>query len=168
MLSSFKNKNPHIHPSVYAAETAEIIGDVDIGENSSVWNGAILRGDMNYIRLGKNVNVQDNVVMHGTFLKYPTIVGDNVSIGHAAIVHGCTIRNNCIIGMGAEVLEGAEIGEWCIVGAGAVVTEGMKISDGSLVLGIPAKVVKKLTDKQKERITANWQGYIALKEAYIK
>jgi carbonic anhydrase/acetyltransferase-like protein (isoleucine patch superfamily) len=168
MLISFKDKSPHIDPSVYVAKTAEIIGDIEIGENSSIWNGAVLRGDMNYIKLGKNVNVQDNAVIHGTFLKYPTIIGNNVSIGHAAIVHGCTIKNDCIIGMGAKVLEGAEIGAWCMVGAGAVITEGMKIPDGSLVLGVPAKIVKELTDEQKERITANWQSYIILKENYIK
>ncbi len=167
MLQDFQSKKPVIHPSVYVSDSAELIGDVEIGEDSSVWNKAVLRGDMNYIRLGKNVSVQDGCIMHGTLVKYPTIGGDNVSIGHCAIVHGCTIGDNCIIGMGSIILEGAEIGSWCIVGAGAVVTEGTKIPDGRLVLGVPGKAVKNVSDEQKERITRNWQNYVELKNTYL-
>ncbi len=168
MLENFKDKKPEIPAGVYIAKTAEIIGDVSLGENSSVWNGAVLRGDMHYIKIGKNVNVQDNAIIHGTSPNYPTTVGDNVSIGHAAIVHGCKIGNNCIIGMGAIVLEGVEVGDWCIIGAGSVITEGAKIPGGSLVVGVPGQIIKNLTTEQKERITRNWKNYISLKNDYIE
>ncbi len=167
MLQEFQRKKPAIPSSVYVSDSAELIGDVKMGEDSSVWNHAVLRGDMHYIKIGKNTSVQDGCVIHGTMLKYPTIVGDNVSIGHGAIVHGCMVGNNCIIGMGSIVLEGAEIGNWCIIGAGAVVTEGTKIPDGSLVLGVPGRVVKKISEDQKKRITQNWQNYVELKNAYL-
>lgn len=168
MLEEFEGKKPHIHPSVYIAKSAEIIGEVAIGENSSVWNKAVLRGDMNYISIGKNSSVQDGCIIHGTILKYPTVVGDNVSIGHGAIVHGCKIGNNCIIGMGAIILEGAEVGDWCIIGAGAVVTENSKIAGGSLVLGVPGRITKKLSEDQRKRITRNWENYVELKNAYLR
>ncbi len=168
MLQEFKDQKPVIHHTVYVADSAEIIGDVKIGENSSVWNGAVLRGDMHYIKVGKNVSIQDNAVLHGTLFEYPTIIGDNVSIGHSAIVHGCTIGNNCLIGMGSVILEGAVIGDWCIIGAGAVITEGCEISDGSLVLGVPARAVKKITKDHKDRITKNWESYVVLKDMYLQ
>ncbi|MDE1834805.1 MAG: gamma carbonic anhydrase family protein, partial [Candidatus Micrarchaeota archaeon] len=113
-------------------------------------------------------NVQDNSVMHGTANKYPTIVGDNVSVGHNAIVHGCIVGNNCLIGMGAIILEGAEIGDWCIIGAGAVVPEMAKIPSGSIVLGIPGKVARKVTKDHRARITRNWKVYVELKNNYMK
>ncbi|MCL4399163.1 gamma carbonic anhydrase family protein [Candidatus Parvarchaeota archaeon] len=168
MLGKFLGKKPTVHPSVYISDSAEIIGDVSIGENSSVWNGSVLRGDMNYIRIGKNTNVQDRSVLHGTAGKYPTVVGDNVSIGHGAIVHGCSIGDNCLIGMGSIILEGAEIGDWCIIGAGAVVTEGAKIPAKSLVLGIPGKTVREVDEEQRRRISRNWMSYVDLKDRYMK
>ncbi|MDE1860537.1 MAG: gamma carbonic anhydrase family protein [Candidatus Micrarchaeota archaeon] len=158
---------PKINPTAYIEKTAEIIGDVRIGMDSSVWNGAVLRGDMHFIEIGRNSSVQDNAVMHGTENKYPTIVGDNVSIGHGAIVHGCTIGDNCLIGMGSIILEGAVIGDWCIIGAGALVTEGARVPKGSIVLGVPGKVVKKVTKAHKDRITRNWQNYVKLKNSYM-
>jgi carbonic anhydrase/acetyltransferase-like protein (isoleucine patch superfamily) len=167
-VKSFHGKKPKVKSGAYVAETATLIGDVEIGENSSVWYGAVLRGDMHYIKIGKNSSVQDNSVMHGTADKYPTIVGDNVSIGHNAIVHGCTIGDNCIIGMGSIILEGSEIGDWCIIGAGAVVPEGAKIPGGSIALGLPAKVVKSVTEGHKARITRNWKAYVKLKDVYLK
>ncbi len=168
VLTEFMGKKPRIHKTAYVSETANIIGDVVVGENSSVWNGTVMRGDMHFIRVGKNSSVQDNCILHGTENLYSTTVGDNVSIGHGAIVHGCKVGDNCIIGMGSVILEGAEIGDWCIIGAGAVVPEGTKIPGGSIVMGVPAKVVRQVTDAHKERITKNWQAYVALKDAYIK
>ncbi len=168
MLQKFQDKKPLILPSVYIADSAELVGEIKIGEDSSVWNRAVLRGDMNYIEIGKNTSVQDGSIIHGTLLKYPTIIGDNVSIGHGAIVHGCIVGNNCIIGMGAIILEGAEIGNWCIIGAGTVVPEKTKIPDESLVLGVPGKVVKKIDEVHKQRIIQNWQNYVELKNAYLR
>jgi carbonic anhydrase/acetyltransferase-like protein (isoleucine patch superfamily) len=165
-IINYGDKTPKTEDSTFIADTAVIIGDVTIGKNSSVWYGAVLRGDMNYIKIGDNVNVQDNSVMHGTANKFPTIIGDNVSIGHNSTVHGCTIGSNCLIGMGSIILEGAKIGNWCIIAAGAVIPEGATIPDNSIVMGIPGKVTSKLTDEHKERITRNWKAYVDLIEEY--
>ena len=164
MIKAYKGKNSKIHKSVFLAETATIIGDVSIGEKSSVWYGVVLRGDENGIIIGKNTNIQDNSVLHG---QYGTRIGDNVTLGHGAIAHGCIINSNCIIGMGAIVLSRAEVGENCIIGAGAVVKEGDKIPAGSLAVGIPAKVVRKLSDKDIQAIKNNAKGYRELAESYM-
>ena len=142
--------------AVYVHPRAVVEGDVRIGPGSSIWACAVLRGDEGWIVIGKNVSVQENCSVHGTGVR----VGDNVSIGHNAVVHGCKIGSNCIIGMGAIVLSGARIGPWCIVGAGAVVTEGAKVPAGSLVLGVPGRVVRKLAAEDRERITWNWKDYV--------
>jgi carbonic anhydrase/acetyltransferase-like protein (isoleucine patch superfamily) len=167
-IRKYQGKKPRIDLTAYVEKSSQIIGDVQIGRDSSIWNGAALRGDMHYIRVGRNTSVQDNAILHGTASKYPTIVGDNVSIGHGAIVHGCVIGNNCLIGMGSIILEGAVIGDWCIVGAGAVVTEGARIPNGSVVLGVPGKIIEKVTNEHKKRITRNWQAYVRLKNTYMK
>lgn len=167
MMKRFAGKFPKVHKTAFISDTAVLIGDVTIGKDSSIWFGAVLRGDMHYIKIGKNTSIQDNSVLHGTLDKYPTVIGDNVSIGHGALVHGCVIGNNCIVGMGAIILEGASIGDWCIVGAGAVVPEGAAISSGCVVMGVPAKVVHRSTNIQKERITNNWKQYVKLKDKYL-
>ena len=158
-IIEFDGKKPKMAKGVFVSDYATVIGEVSAGAGSSIWPGAVLRGDMHFIKLGKNVSVQDNSVMHGTLGKYSTTVGDNVSVGHNAIVHGCRIGSNCIIGMGSIVLEGATVGDWCIIGAGAVVPEGATIPSNSIALGIPAKVVRKVTAEHKARITRNWQAY---------
>lgn len=168
MIKGFRGKFPKVDKTVYVASSAELIGEVEVGENSSIWNGVVLRGDMHYIKIGKNSSVQDNSVMHGTADDYPTIVGNNVTIGHGAVVHGCKIGDNCLIGMGAIILEGAEIGDWCIIGAGSVVTEGSRIPDESIVLGVPGKVVGKVTEEHKKRIEKNRKAYLVLKNEYMK
>ncbi len=165
-IQNFKGKRPRVHKTAYVADGATLIGDVEIGKDSSVWHGTVLRGDMHYIRIGKNTSIQDNSVAHGTASKHPTIIGDNVTVGHNAIVHGCRIGDNCIIGMGSIILEGAVIGDWCIIGAGAVVPEGAKIPDGSIAFGIPARIVKRTGHTHKERITRNWKSYVELKNEY--
>ncbi len=167
MILPYKGKCPSIDKTAFVAPTAEIIGDVELGKDSSVWFGTVLRGDMHYIRIGVNSNVQDNCIMHGTLTNFPTIVGKNVSVGHGAIVHGCEVGDNCIIGMGSIILEGAKIGKWSIVGAGAVVKEGDKMPSKSLIVGVPAKPVKKLTKEQLERIEINWKEYVKLKNTYL-
>jgi len=132
---------PKIHESAYIAPTATIIGDVEIEEGASVWDGAVLRGDVSYIKIGKNTNIQDNAVVHVDYNE-PTIIGENVTVGHMAVVHAAKIGNNVIVGIHAVILNGAEIGDGSVIGAGAVVTSRTKIPPKSLVLGIPAKVVR--------------------------
>ena len=132
---------PKIGKNTYIAPTAVIVGDVMIEEGVSVWDGAVLRGDVSYIKIGKNSNIQDNVVIHVSHGK-PTIIGENVTVGHLAMVHGAKIGDNVIIGINSVVLDDAEIGEGSIIGAGAVVTQGTKIPPKSLALGIPARVIK--------------------------
>ena len=141
----------------YIAPNSTIVGNVHLGENVSVWYGAVLRGDNCTIRVGDNTNIQDNAVVHSN-----TVIGSNVTVGHTAIIHGCTIGDNCMIGMGAIVLNNAVIGNNCIVGAGAVVTGKMNAPDGSMILGNPAKIVKELTPEQIAGITANAALYIDL------
>ncbi len=140
--------NPKVHPSVYIAPTAVIVGDVTIEEGVSVWDGAVLRGDVSYIVVGKNSNIQDNVVVHVSH-DMPTIIGENVTVGHLAMVHAAKIEDNVIIGIHAVVLDGSEIGEGSVIGAGAVVTPRTKIPPNSLVLGIPGKVVRQGEDIRK-------------------
>jgi carbonic anhydrase/acetyltransferase-like protein (isoleucine patch superfamily) len=145
---------PRVHPSAWIVPAATVIGDVTLEEESSVWYGAVLRGDINRIVIGPRSNVQDNAVVH-LDTAYPTIMGELVTVGHSAIVHACRIDDEVLIGMGATVLDGAEIGARSIVGANALVTLGMKIPPGSLVLGAPGRVVKQLTLEDQKQI-ARW------------
>ncbi len=168
MMSSFDGKRPKVHKTAYVAESSEIIGDVTVGKDCSIWPGVVLRGDEDSITIGDNTSVQDNTVIHTPLNRLPVNVGKNVTIGHNAIIHGCKIGDNCIVGMGAILLNGSEIGDWCIVGAGAVVTEGIKVPSGSLVVGVPAKIVKKLDKEHREKITKNWKEYVMLKDYYKK
>lgn len=144
---------------IYVAEGAKIIGDVEIGDNSSVWYNAVVRGDSNTIRVGKNTNIQDNAVLH-TSHSHALKIGDNVTIGHGVIAHGCTIGDNVLIGMGAIILDGAVIEDDCIIGAGALVTQNKVIEAGSLCFGNPAKVVRKISEEEKLSIVENAKGYI--------
>lgn len=152
---------------VYIAEGAKIIGDVTIGEDSSVWYNAVIRGDSNSIVIGENTNVQDNAVLH-TSHSHALTIGDNVTIGHGAIVHGCTIGNNVLVGMGAIVLDGAVIEDNCIIGAGALVTQNKVMSEGSLVLGNPAKVVREITEEEKKAILENADEYSSEAQRYLR
>ncbi len=143
-----QEKKPKIHPSAYIAPTAVIIGDVEIGEGASIWDGAVIRGDVAFIKIGKNTNVQDNAVIHVDYGE-PTLIGENVTIGHMAVVHAAKVGNNVIVGIHAVVLNGAEIGDGSVIGAGAVVTPGTKVPPRSLVLGVPGKVVRQGEDIEK-------------------
>lgn len=167
MIQQYNKKTPKIAKTVFVAKSADIIGDVEIGEHSSVWYNTVIRADEAPIRIGRNVSVQDGSILH----VYPgkgTEIGDNVTVGHNCIIHGCTIGPNCIIGMGAIILSKAEVGEGCIIGAGAVVKEGDKIPPRSLAVGIPAKVVRQTTIDDLKRIEENWKEYSALKGQYMK
>ena len=164
----FKGINPQIGKNVYIAPNAYIIGDVVIGDNCAIMFGAIIRGDVNYIRIGNNTNIQDNAVLHVTRDKYPLIIGNNVSIGHSAVVHGCVVEDNVLIGIGAKVLDGAKIGNNCIIAAGAVVRENVEIPPYSLVAGIPGKIKKKLEKKDIERIIFSAESYKITRQDYLK
>ncbi|MCD1295363.1 gamma carbonic anhydrase family protein [Methanocella sp. CWC-04] len=157
---------PKIADSAFVAETAAIIGDVEVGEESSIWYGAVLRGDMSKIIVEKKANIQDNVVIHSAPGE-DVVIGEGVTIGHCAVIHGCTIGKYSLIGMGAVVLSKAEIGENCIIGAGAVVKENDKIPPGSLVVGIPGKVVRQLTPEQMRYPVVNCEEYVGLSRKYL-
>ncbi|MEK6531693.1 MAG: gamma carbonic anhydrase family protein [Deltaproteobacteria bacterium] len=166
MITHYKGVYPRLHKSVFVAEGASIIGDVEIGEDSSVWFGAVVRGDVNYIRVGARTNVQDNCVLHVTKDTCPLIIGDDVTIGHNVVLHGCVVRDRCLIGMGAVVLDNAEIGPDSIVGAGALVTEGTKAPPKSLLLGVPARVARALKDEEVDRILRSANNYIGYVKNY--
>lgn len=152
--------------NVFIADTAVVRGDVEIGDDSSIWFNAVVRGDVDYIRIGKETNIQDNVVVHVDEGE-PCEIGDRVTVGHSAVVHACRVADNVLIGMGAIVLNGAEIGEYSIVGAGAVVT-GKKYPERSLILGVPAKPVRELNEREIEMIETSWKNYVRLKERYLR
>lgn len=150
-LDRHLRKSPAIGKDVYIASTAVVLGDVVLGDQSSVWYNTVLRGDINRIVIGPGSNVQDNAVVHLAD-DYGCIIGTYVTVGHSAIVHACTVGDECLIGMGATVLDGAEIGDQCIVGANALVTQGMRVPAGSMVLGSPAKIVRTLSETERKSL----------------
>lgn len=158
MIKEFQGTMPNIDESAFVAETADIIGNVVIKKNSSIWYQTVLRGDDNQIIVGENSNVQDGTIIHGG-LKSSTIIGKNVTVGHAAIIHGCKIGDYSLIGMGSTILDNAEIGEFTMIGAGSLVT-GKKFPPGVLLLGSPAKVVRELTDEEKESLKTSALHYV--------
>lgn len=159
MLIAYQNTSPRIHASAYIAEGAKIIGDVSIGEKSSIWFNCVLRGDVDRIEVGARTNIQDGAVVHMD-KNYPAIIGDDVTIGHGAIIHGCTIEDGAMISMGAIILTGAKIGARGIVGAGAVVREGQEIPAESLVVGIPARIRRDVTAEELERMRHGKDDYV--------
>ncbi len=150
LIKSLNGKNPQIGENCFLAETATLIGDVEIGNNCSIWYNAVLRGDVHYIKVGNNTNIQDNAVVHATYKKSPTNIGNYVTIAHGAIVHGCTIRDNVMIGMNAVVLDDAIVESNTIVAAGSVVTKGTIVESGCVYAGIPAKKVKEISKELLE------------------
>ena len=160
MIKSFEGIKPTIDDSAFIAETADIIGNVTIKENASIWYKAVLRGDDGKVIVGENSNVQDGTIVH-CGENEPTIIGNNVTIGHAAIIHGCKIGDNSLIGMGSTVLDNAEIGEFTMVGAGSLVT-GKKFPSGVLLLGSPAKVVRELTEEEKLSLKKSALHYVEM------
>lgn len=166
MIKKLKEVKPNIHEDVFIADTASVIGDVNIGRGSSVWYSAVIRGDIENITIGQFTNIQDNSVIH-TEKGAPTKIGDYSVIGHSAIIHGCSIGNNCLIGMGAIVLNNAEIGENCIIGAGALVPEGKVIPPNSLVLGVPGKIIRQVTEKEIQSIKENALRYHELCKKHL-
>ena len=152
-------RTPDLHPTSFVAAGARVVGGVTLGPGASVWYNAVLRADGDTITVGRNSNLQDNVSVHVDAGR-PVVIGENVSVGHNAVVHGCTIGDGSLIGMGAVVLNGARIGSGCLVAGGAVVLEGSEIPDGSLVAGVPAKVRRQLTEEEQEGLLRNAQLYL--------
>ncbi|MEI6600876.1 MAG: gamma carbonic anhydrase family protein [Comamonadaceae bacterium] len=150
---------PRISDSAWVADSAQVIGNVELADDSSVWFGVVIRGDTETIRIGRGSNIQDLSVLHADIGK-PLAVGEDVTVGHRAVLHGCTIGDGCLIGIGAVVLNGAKIGAGCLVGAGALVTEGKEFAPGSMILGSPAKVVKELTPERIAGLRRSAQGYV--------
>ena len=152
MLRSYKGVTPTVPPTCYVDESAQLIGDVVLGDNASVWMNAVLRGDVHSIRVGANSNIQDCSVLHGMLNKWPVIVGDWVTVGHAVTLHGCVVEDRCLIGMGVVILNGAKIGAGSIIAAGTLIPEGTVVEPRSLWMGVPGKFRKQLTDEDQEMI----------------
>ena len=166
MLYRYGGKDPNVDSSVFVAPGAHIIGDVTIGEESTVWFNAVLRGDEGPIRIGKKCSIQDNVTAH-LYEGFPLVIEDEVTVGHNAILHGCTVKKRCIIGMGATILDGAEIGEESIIGANTLIPSGKKIPPRSLVVGSPGKVIREITDKDVELIQLSIDTYVQKGKEYM-
>jgi gamma-carbonic anhydrase len=166
MIRSFKGKNPTIHETAYIAEDTVIIGDVEIGEESSVWFGSIIRGDVNFIRIGARTNIQDACVIHVSNKTHPTILEDEISLGHRVTLHGCYVETGCLIGIGAIVMDGARIGRNSLIAAGSLVTPGTQIPPRSLVMGSPAKVKRELSDEEVKDLEKFWRNYISYSQIY--
>ena len=166
MIVKYKGREPKIDGSAFVADNATLIGDVELAPDSSVWFGAVIRGDNDPIAIGRRTSIQDNVTLHGE-PGFPLTIGDDVTVGHNAVVHGCTVKDGALIGMGAVVLDGAVIGEYAVVGAGAVVTAGTVVPPYALAVGAPAKVIRTDRLDQKEKNLQNAAGYVARKNAYL-
>lgn len=167
IVRSYLGTHPRIGTGVFLAETCAVIGDVAIGDQSSVWYSTVLRGDVMAIRIGARTSIQDGTVVHVTSEQFGTTVGDDVTVGHGVILHGCVVEDSCLIGMGATVLDGARIGRGSFVGAGALVTPGTDIPPHSLVLGMPARVVRPVNPKEREQIEYAAAHYVEQARRYL-
>ncbi len=168
LIRPYGGKAPRLHDSAWVAETAVVIGEVELGDLSSVWFGSVLRADIHFIRVGARTNIQDQCVLHVTGGTHPTIVGDEVTLGHRVTLHGCTVKDRCLIGMGATVLDGAVVGEDSMVGAGSLVPPGMIVPPGKLALGAPARVKRDLTPEEIASLRASAQGYVERAQQYLR
>jgi carbonic anhydrase/acetyltransferase-like protein (isoleucine patch superfamily) len=173
MIHNFKNFTPKIGADSWIAQSADVIGDVECGKDCSIWFGCVIRGDVHYIKIGNRTNIQDLSMIHVTHHKKadrsdgnPTIIGDDVTIGHRVMLHGCTIEDACLIGMSATILDGAVISKESIVGAGSLVTKGKKFPPRSLIMGSPAKVIRELNDDEVKELYASASRYVEFKKDY--
>lgn len=167
MIRPFNDIHPKIHDTVFMTDDAIVIGDVEIGEDSSVWYGSVIRGDVNYIRIGARTNVQDMTMIHVSSRTHCTIVEDEVTIGHRVTLHGCHVERGCLIGIGAILMDGVRVGANSLVGAGSLLTPGTQIPPGSLVIGSPARVKRALTDDELAYLDRSWRNYVELKKHYV-
>jgi carbonic anhydrase/acetyltransferase-like protein (isoleucine patch superfamily) len=168
IVRGYEGKEPRFGSRVFVADNATIIGDVEIGDDCSVWYGAVIRGDVHSIRIGARTNIQDNCTLHVTHRTHPVHIAEEVTIGHSVVAHGCTIQRRALIGMGSRVLDGAVVGELALVGAGALVPEGMHVPPRTLAVGVPARVKRPLTDEEIARLEQSWKNYVEYKEKYLK
>lgn len=166
MIKPFGEKSPVIHDSAFITDDAIVIGDVEIGEQASVWFGSIIRGDVNYIRIGARTNIQDATVIHVSSKTHPTILEEEITVGHRVTLHGCYVESGCLIGIGSIIMDGARIGKNSLVAAGSLVTPNTQIPPGSMVMGAPARVKRALTGDEIEGLTRSWQNYVRLAEQY--
>ena len=166
IIRTYRGKAPTLAPDVYLADNASVIGDVEIGTGSSIWFGAVVRGDVMPIRIGADTSIQDNSVIHVSHEVAGTSVGARVTVGHSVTLHACTIEDDCIVGMGSIVLDQARVGRYCIVGAGALVTPGTVIPEGHLAVGAPARVKRPLTEEERTWIATSAKHYVALAQRY--
>jgi len=167
LIRSFGGKRPRLAEGVFVEESAQVIGEVELGSDSSVWFGAVLRGDVHYIRIGARTNIQDLTVIHVSENTHPTVLEEDVTVGHRAILHGCHVMKGCLIGMGAVVMDGAQVGPESLVAAGALVGPGTVIPPRSLARGVPARVVRSLTEAELEHLVYSMRHYVDLKNAYL-
>lgn len=166
MIRPFNEIEPRIHESAYVTDDAIIVGDVEIGEDASVWFGSVLRGDVNYIRIGARTNIQDQTIIHVSSKGLPTIVEDEVTVGHRVTLHACHVESGCLIGIGAILMDGVRVGANSLVGAGSLLTPGTQIPPRSLVIGSPGRVKRELTDDEVASLEKSWRNYIELKNQY--
>ena len=167
MIRPHRGRLPRVHPTAFIDDSAQVIGEVEIGEESSVWMCVSVRGDVNWIRIGRRTNIQDGSVVHGMLGTHPTVIGDEVTIGHGALVHGCTIENRCLIGMGVILLNGSQVGTESIVAAGTLLVENMQVPPRSLVMGSPGKVKRTLTDDEVAGIQGYANRYVGYRVDYM-
>ena len=167
MIRAFRSVTPTIHPSAFVDVSAQVIGDVHLGAESSVWMNVVIRGDVHHIRIGRRSNVQDGTVVHVMNQTHPTTIGDDVTVGHAALLHGCTIDDCCLIGMGAIVLNGAHIGSQSIIAAGTLIVEGMTVPPRSLMMGSPGRVKRLLRDDELAGIQGYADRYVGYRLEYM-
>jgi carbonic anhydrase/acetyltransferase-like protein (isoleucine patch superfamily) len=168
MLRPFKKIWPRLGQRVYVDASAQVIGDVELGDHSSVWMNAVIRGDVHQIRIGPYTNVQDNCVIHVYKDLHPTVLADHVTVGHSVTLHGCRIDSWCLIGMGATILNDAHVGEESIIAAGTLIPEGMVVPPGSLVMGVPGKVRRPVTKEEREGLRRYANNYYEYKEIYLE
>jgi len=168
MIEAFQGIFPKISPTAFIAPSADIVGDVEIGEESSIWYGTVARGDVHHIRIGTRTNIQDLSMLHVTRLTHPLVIGNEITIGHHVTLHGCTIHDRVLIGMSATILDGAVICEGSMIGAGSIVTEGTTIPSGVLAFGAPARVKRPLTKKESAFLAQSAQNYVELSRIYLK
>jgi carbonic anhydrase/acetyltransferase-like protein (isoleucine patch superfamily) len=167
MIRPFRNIHPQIHPTAFVADTAEIIGDVRVGDQASIWFGTILRGDMFYIRVGDRTNVQDNCVLHTRTGEKPTILEDEVTVGHSVTLHGCHVEHGSLIGIGSIVLDDVRVGAQSLIAAGSLLSPGTIIPPRSLVMGMPARVKRSLTSEEVANLASYWRNYIEYSRLYL-
>jgi carbonic anhydrase/acetyltransferase-like protein (isoleucine patch superfamily) len=166
MVRPYRGIYPKIAASAYVDQASTVIGDVTLGERASVWPGAVVRGDVNRIEIGDDSNIQDGSVLHGELDRYPVILGSRVTVGHMVCLHGCVIEDDVLVGIGAIVLNGAKVGHGSVIAAGALVPEGMEVPPDSMVMGVPAKVRRNVTEDEKKRFAENAQRYIRYRQEY--